>query len=274
MTGMAERTLASEFRYADSARDADALAGYLEYVDALPPIRQLKVNSYRYLGLKPGDVVLDAGCGAGFDAMRMAGIVGKTGQVTGVDISEHFLGLARRRAAATDLSVTFRAGDVRALPFPDASFDAVRIERTLQVVDNTSRILDEMVRVLRPGGRLVAIEPDWGTDVIDPDNHNVGRTFFRFCGDQFVDGSTGRKLYRYFRERGLSDVVVHPEPLVLHDLDLVRKMINMDQFLAASQGKGMFSLDEADAWLSELKDADRRGCLTFAGIIFAVSGTK
>ncbi|HOX34172.1 MAG TPA: methyltransferase domain-containing protein [Methanoregulaceae archaeon] len=271
---MAERTIASEFRNVDAAQDADALARYLEYVDALPPIRQLKVNTYRYLGLRPGDTVLDAGCGAGFDAIRMAEIVGKNGRVTGIDISEHLLALATKRAAATGLAVTFRSGDVRALPFPDASFDAVRIERTLQIVDKTDRILDEMVRVLRPGGRLVAVEPDWATDVIDPDSHDTGRTFFRFCGEQFVDGSTGRKLYRYFRERGLEDVVIHPEPLVLHDLDLVRKMINMDQFLAASQGKGVLSLDEANAWLSELRDADRNGRLTFAGLLFAVYGRK
>ena len=70
--------------------------------------------------------------------------------------------------------------------------------------------------------------------MIDPGSRNVGRTFFRFCADQFPDGSTGRKLYRYFRERDLNDVAIHPEPLVLHDFALAAKMMNMEQFLAAA----------------------------------------
>jgi ubiquinone/menaquinone biosynthesis C-methylase UbiE len=271
---MEERTISSQFQDADNTGTADNLVGYLDYVDSLPQTRQLKVNSYGYLGLEEGDVVLDAGSGPGYDAIRMAAIVGKTGQVTGIDISERMIAVAIARAEGTGLPVSFRTGDVRNLPFPDASFDKVRIERTLQILDNPGQILDEMVRVLRPGGRLLCIEPDWETFVCDPGSRDTPRTFFRFCADQFPDGSTGRKLYRYFRKRCLAEVVVHPEPLVLHDLALASKMLNMEQFLAAAQETGVLMQDDVSAWLAELRAAEAKGQFTFAGIVFAVAGRK
>ena len=271
---MAERTISSEFRNVDNTETADHLVQYLEYVDSLPETRQMKVRSYGYLGLKGGEAVLDAGCGPGYDAIRMASVVGRTGRVTGIDLSERMIAIAGAKAEGTGLPVSFRTGDVHKLPFPDASFDAVRIERTLQILDNPGQILDEMIRVLRPGGRLLSIEPDWETFICDPGSRDTARTFFRFCADQFPDGSTGRKLYRYFRERGLSDVTIHPEPLVLHDFSLAAKMMNMDQFLAAAQETGVLARDDVAAWLQELKAADAKGQFTFAGMMFAVAGKK
>jgi ubiquinone/menaquinone biosynthesis C-methylase UbiE len=271
---MAERTLSSEFRNVDNAETADHLVQYLEYVDTLPETRQLKVNSYGYLGISEGDTVLDAGCGPGYDTLRMAAIVGKTGKVTGIDLSERMIAIAGAKAKGAGLPVSFRTGDVRKLPFPDASFDAVRIERTLQILDTPGQVLDEMVRVLRPGGRLLSIEPDWETFVCDPGSRDIARIFFRFCADQFPDGSTGRKLYRYFRERGLGDVVIHPEPLVMHDFALASKMMNMEQFLAVAQEGGILCRNEVEEWMGDLKAADAKGWFTFTGMMFAVTGRK
>lgn len=271
---MAERTLSSEFRNVDNAESAEQLVQYLEYVDTLPETRQLKVKSYGYLGISEGDTVLDAGCGPGYDALRIAALVGKTGKVTGIDLSDRMIAIAQAKAKGSGVPVSFRTADVRMLPFPDASFDKIRIERTLQIVDNPGRVLDEMIRVLRPGGRLLSIEPDWETFVCDPGGRDTARTFFRFCAEQFADGSTGRKLYRYFHERGLVDVVVHPEPIVMHDFSLTAKMMNMEQFLAAAREKGVLKSDEVTLWQQELNAADAKGQFTFAGMMFAVTGRK
>ena len=271
---MTERSIASEFRDVDAAETADHLVQYLEFIDSLPETRRMKVNTYGYLRLKEWDVVLDAGCGPGYDAVRMAGMVGTSGKVIGIDVSRQMIEIAEARAKETTLPVSFRTADARNLPFTNASFDAVRIERLLQITSTPGRILDEMIRVLRPGGRLLSIEPDWETFVCDPGNRDTARTFFRFCTDQFPDGSTGRKLYRYFRERGLEEVVVHTEPLVLHNFSLAEKMMNMEQFLAAAQDQGVLARDEVVAWLADLKDADAKGQFTFAGMMFAVIGIK
>ena len=274
MTGMRKRTISSEFRNVDSTQSSDHLVQYLEYVDSLPETRQLKLKSYGYLGLKKGDAVLDAGCGPGYDALRMAAMVGMSGKVTGIDMSERMIAIAQEKAKGAGLPVSFRTGDVRKLDVPDASFDAVRIERTLQILDNPGQILDELIRVLRPGGRLVSIEPDWETFVTDPGSRDTARTFFRFCADQFPDGSTGRKLYRYLKERKMQNVTVHPEPLVLHDFALASKMMNMEQFLAAAVDQGALARDEVEKWQRELKAADAGGRFMFAGMLFAVEGRK
>ena len=271
---MEKRTISSEFRNVDKAETSDHLVQYLEYVDSLPETRQLKVNSYGYLGLKKGDVVLDAGCGPGYDALRMAAIVGMSGKVVGIDLSERMIAIAQEKAKGARLPVSFRTGDVRKLDFGDASFDAVRIERTLQILDNPGQILDEMIRVLRPGGRLLSIEPDWETFVVDPGSRDTARKFFRFCADQFPDGSTGRKLYRYFKERKIQNVTVHPEPLVMHDFGLAAKIMNMEQFLLSAQEQGVLAQDEVEAWQRELKAADAEGQFTFAGMMCAVEGRK
>lgn len=273
-TCMEKRTLCPEFPPAGSPGLSDHPVRYPDLEDSLPESRGIGVRSYGYLDLKEGDRVLDAGCGPGYDALRIAAIVGSTGKVTGIDPITRMIEIARENAARSTYPVSFQAGDVRRLDFPDAWFNAVRIDRILQVHENPGEILDELIRVLRPGGKILAIEPDWETFVCDPGDRDTARTFFRFCADQFPDGSTGRTLFRCFRERGLSDVVVHPEPLVMHRFTLASKMLHMEQFLGSAREHNVLTQDEIDTWLQELAAADKKGQFTFAGMVFAVTGKK
>jgi ubiquinone/menaquinone biosynthesis C-methylase UbiE len=96
--------------------------------------------------------VLDAGCGDGALATALVRLGAK---VTGVDADPHMLAAARARAAAMGLPVTFLEGDVRALPFPDASFDVVVAVTVLCFVRDAQRAVHEMARVLKPDGRMV-----------------------------------------------------------------------------------------------------------------------
>jgi ubiquinone/menaquinone biosynthesis C-methylase UbiE len=271
---MTKKSLSSEFRDPDKTDRLDELIQYLENFDSLPETQVFKEHSYQYLGLQKGNIVLDAGCGPGYDSLRMAERVGSSGHVTGIDISTGMVARAQEKAAGSGLPVTFRTGNICDLDLPDNSFDSVRVERTLQLVTDTGRGIDELIRVLRPGGTLVAVDPDWETFVVDPGNRDTTRKFFRFCADQFPDGSSGRKFYRYFRERNLSDVVIHPEPLVFHDFSLTYRILNMDQFLAAAVEQSELSRGEVEAWVQELKSSDTAGNFTFTGVMFAVSGRK
>lgn len=112
-------------------------------------------------GLVPGGAALDVCCGTGDLALLMAGQVGPGGRVVGVDFSRPMLELARRKAArwqARGFSVEFVAGDALDLPFPDASFDCAAVGFALRNVSDIPRCLAEMARVVRPGGRVVALE--------------------------------------------------------------------------------------------------------------------
>lgn len=271
---MEKRTISPEFPPTGSSGSSDHPVRYPDLEDSLPEGRRITVRSHGYLDLKEGDSVLDAGCGPGYDALRMAAIVGSTGKVTGIDPGTRMIEIARENAARSTYPVSFQTSDVRRLDFPDAMFHAVRIDRILQIHENPGEILDELIRVLRPGGKILAIEPDWETFVCDPGYRDTARTFFRFCADRFPAGSAGRTLFRFFQERGLSDVVVHPEPLVMHSLPLASKMLHMEQFLGDAREHDVLTQDEVDAWLQDLKAADKKGQFTFAGMMFAVTGKK
>nr|WP_083661293.1 methyltransferase domain-containing protein [Actinophytocola xanthii] len=79
-------------------------------------------------------------------------------RLTGIDISEAMLDIARDRAAELDRSVTLRQGDAHALPFPEASFDMVVCTFGLCAIPDVEAAVGEMARVLRPGGRLVLVD--------------------------------------------------------------------------------------------------------------------
>jgi demethylmenaquinone methyltransferase/2-methoxy-6-polyprenyl-1,4-benzoquinol methylase len=101
--------------------------------------------------VRPGDRVLDACCGTGDLALadESAG-----GTVTGLDFSESMLERARRKSG----SIEWIRGDALALPFPDASFDAVTVGFGVRNVTDLERGLAELRRVLRPGGRLGVVD--------------------------------------------------------------------------------------------------------------------
>ena len=98
-----------------------------------------------------GDDVLDACCGTGDLALAAARIGGK---VTGLDFSEAMLERARRK----DPSIEWIRGDLLALPFPDASFDAATVGFGVRNVEDIERAFAELRRVLRPGGRVGILE--------------------------------------------------------------------------------------------------------------------
>lgn len=106
-----------------------------------------KIRS-RFAG--PAPEVLDAGCGGGFLSNRLAA-EGFRG--TGLDLAADSLAVARRHDATA--SVRYVAGDVYAMPFPDASFDVVTAMDLLEHVEDPARAIAEFARVLRPGGLLI-----------------------------------------------------------------------------------------------------------------------
>ena len=115
----------------------------------------------RHAVLAPGERVLDVACGTGATVVEAAAAVGPSGKVVGIDLSGRMVEAARRRAEESRVSnATFARMDAERLDLPDASFDVVLCALGLMYVPDPARALREMRRVLRPGGRLVAVV--WG----------------------------------------------------------------------------------------------------------------
>jgi arsenite methyltransferase len=116
-------------------------------------------NPFALGGIAPGDVVLDLGCGAGFDTFMSAFAAGPQGRVAGIDLSPEMLAIAELgRAEARLTNVEFHEAIIEALPFPDASYDIVLSNGVLSLIPDKPAALREVFRVLKPGGRLQACD--------------------------------------------------------------------------------------------------------------------
>jgi ubiquinone/menaquinone biosynthesis C-methylase UbiE len=103
--------------------------------------------------IRPGERVLDVACGTGVVTRLAAERAGDAGRVAGIDINPGMLAAAR--AASTGFRIEWHEGSALALPFPDASFDAVLCQQGVQFFPDRAKGLGQMRRVLVPGGRLV-----------------------------------------------------------------------------------------------------------------------
>jgi len=105
--------------------------------------------------LREGEVVLDLGSGGGIDVLLSAKRVGPSGHAYGVDMTDEMLELARRNAAeAGVMNVEFLKGEIEDVPLPDETVDVVISNCVINLSADKARVLREMQRVLKPGGRI------------------------------------------------------------------------------------------------------------------------
>jgi len=122
--------------------------------------RELRETIVRLASLKPGDDVLDIGCGTGTLAIIATRHVGATGAVTGIDASPSMITRANRKAKKAGVRATFQVAVAEDLPFPDRRFDVVFSTLMLHHLPRKTRqeCAAEIERVLKVGGRIVAVD--------------------------------------------------------------------------------------------------------------------
>lgn len=162
----------------------------------------------QHTGLRPGMRSLDVACGTGDLAMLTAAQVGPTGRVVGVDFAEQMLAVGRRRVAASPFAglIDLRSGNAMALDLPDGSFDCATIGWALRNVKDIGQVLREMHRVLKPGGRAVALE------AARPANPLVRAGFFLYW-------KAGIPLIDWLVLRARRQAVVRPYTYLSRSLD-------------------------------------------------------
>lgn len=257
---------------------ADDPGSYVRFMDKLRRgKRDSDPDQYRLifalLAAQEGEAILDVGCGTGGAVRALAPQVGSAGRVVGIDYSATMIAEAEKRASGLALPIEYRVADAQALPFDDNSFDGCYAIGVFEILPDPRQALAEMVRVLRPGGRLVIPAPDADASVIDAADREVTRRFLHFMCDHESNGWIGRQLPGYAHGLGLIDRRVVPMTGILTDFALGYDLWFRDS-LARAQEAGVLSAAEVTAWVADQEARQQVGRCFFAWTVFLLLAHK
>jgi len=156
--------------------------------------------------LKPGEVVVDLGCGGGLDVFLAAKAVGDTGRVIGIDMTQDMIDRAEHNAAQAGVSnVEFHLAEIENLPLADGSVDCILSNCVLNLVPDKDRAFGEMFRILKPGGRIavsdIALKRELPADLREDIQAYVGC----IAGAIGIDDYAERLGLAGFREVSVTD---------------------------------------------------------------------
>ena len=268
-----ERAPLGGFSHVDADPEGAALIAALDEQASLPAIQRLRATAAEMLRPRLGDRLLDVGSGTGDAVRALAGLVGAHGTVVGVEPSATMLDEARRRSGESSPRIEFRAGDIARLDFEDASFDGVTCERVFQHLTAPETAIGELVRVTRPGGRIVVTDTDWGMHSIHGADPDITARIIGFWSDNAANGWSGRRLPGLFVGAGLREPMVVAETLTSTDGQRPAGPPFTTMAVGAERA-GALSADDAHTWLCQLADAGERGQFFWAVTMFAVAGTR
>lgn len=216
------------------------------------------------LDLAEGEKVLDIGSGPGLLAYDMASSVGPSGRVSGIDISEDMLAMSKKRCAEQPWA-EFQTADATKLLYPDSSFDAAVSIQVYEYVADIPAALAELNRVLRPGGRAVILDTDYGSLVIHTENEARMDRVLSAWDEHFVHGALPRTLSQQLREAGFTvrqrDAIpmFNPE---YHENTYAKGLLEI--MAAFAVGRAGVTQEEADAWMAEFSELGKLGKFFFS----------
>jgi len=260
----------------DASGEADRLIQVLEEADLAPGWAELRQTWLDYSGVRPGDCVLDVGCGTGVITRNLTQRVGRQGRVVGIDPSTRLIEEALRRAEEEGLKdrIEFRCADGAALPFSDESFDLVVASAVFGHVPNGMEVLKEMVRVARPGGTVLAFDHDIDMIVINAADRDLTRRIVHaYCDRYFTSGWAGRELYAMFREAALEEIQVLPLMHTSTQFEPYWKRM-VERLSTVAIKTGVVSEQEAGVWRGDLERKGHEGRFFASRGYYCVRGRR
>ena len=225
------------------------------------------------LALKAGETVLDVGSGPGNQIFEMSSIVGAGGRVQGIDPAESAMAIASRRCSGLS-NVSFEIGNASQLPFDDNTFDAVMSSQVFEYLEDAKGGLQEIYRVLRPKGRVLIHDTDWGALLwksSDPQRMaRVMEVWDRHLADPHLPQTLASKL----RDAGFTDINAEPIVQIETEFDpgsVSGVLMNFIVGYVESQG---ISTSESSAWKEDLENLGIAGNYFFSSNEYMFVGRK
>ena len=213
----------------DFTREASKRIGYSEEeLKVVPEGANLGLgcgNPIALASLKPGEVVIDLGAGAGFDCFLAANQVGKSGKVIGVDMTPQMLDKARENARTGNYgNVEFRLGEIEHLPVPDNHADIIISNCVINLSPDKKQVFREAFRVLKPGGRLMVSDIVLLKELPEEVRNSVAAYIGCLAGAVSKNGYLGAIEEAGFRDTKIVDEVAFPAEMVVSNEPTVREM--------------------------------------------------
>jgi ubiquinone/menaquinone biosynthesis C-methylase UbiE len=255
--------LATGFRNVDSAK-IDKMVRCLDALQSIECFQRYKNRSIELLQGTNNLGALDVACGLGDDAVRLKR---KFGRVVGIDSSSALITEAIRRHQS--VGCEFHCADATLLPFQDEEFDAARVDRALQHMEDPVRVVKEMTRVVKTGGTILCAEPDWGTFFIGTAFSARTKAIQDRWTESFRNPWIGRNLFGMMKSVGIGDLAIEAHLLLTEGFaasDLVFDLTKTIEELRSSGSAGAGLSD----WLDNYKNTE-----ALAGVmLFICHGSK
>jgi arsenite methyltransferase len=189
--------------------------------------------------IKPGDTVVDLGSGAGNDCFVARSIVGETGRVIGIDMTEAMI--AKAKANASNLgfqNVEFHLGDIDAMPIENDTADVVVSNCVMNLVPNKHKAFAETFRIIKPGGHFSISDIVLQGDL--PKDLRQEAALYAGC----ISGAVQKEEYlRIIREAGFKNIVVQKDRKIEIPNEILEKFLSMNQLREFKKSQlGIFSI--------------------------------
>ncbi|WP_084478547.1 methyltransferase domain-containing protein [Nocardia jejuensis] len=250
----------------------DQLVDVHDLQAALPGIRRLRTWAHDALAVRPGESAVDIGSGTGSEALVFADAVGPSGTAVGVEPDPGLLAAAERRAQQHHSTAKFVSGDAYGLPFGSDTFDAALCERVFQHLTGPARAAGEIARVLKPGGRVVVMDSDWGTAIVHPGDRHVVHEVIETMIAGTTNPFAGRRLAGQLTAAGLvvDDIGSHA---LVQDTGVGAGAL-VTRIAEMAVARGAITEQQRDQLLADLAAGAASGDAHLSVTIFAVSAHK